>query len=68
MADAVVELNAFALLDDVRRFVRGQPEVWRRSKTDVIADGVADRSHSLIRVGGRATDLRLDAANVARAK
>jgi hypothetical protein len=56
LADTTRKLQAGALLNDVRRLVRGEPQIRRIAKSDPIARGIRERSHALVGAGGWPTD------------
>jgi hypothetical protein len=63
-ADPALELNAAALLDDVR----GGVEARRAHEGDVITGGERLRPHRLRRLRGRTASVRVDAADIVAAE
>jgi hypothetical protein len=63
-----IQLDAASLVDQVSRFMGGEPHVWRRTEADAISDRIAGRSHSLVGSGRGAADLRLRSSNVMRSE
>jgi hypothetical protein len=63
-----IQLDAAPLVDQVSRFMGGEPHVWRRAEADAISDRITGRSHSLVRSGRGSADLRLRSSNVMRSE
>jgi len=68
LADAALELDAAALLDDVGSLVCRGVEVGRPGERDVIADRERARAHRRRALGRRAADVGLDRADVVAAE
>ena len=63
-ADAPGQAHPAALLDHVRRLVRGEPQVRRRLERDMLACGEGGSAHGLVCADCRAADVRPDTRQV----
>jgi hypothetical protein len=63
-ADAALEVDAGALLNDVRGLVRGGVEIRRAGERDVVAAREAGGAHVVAGLPGGAVGVRLDAGDV----
>jgi hypothetical protein len=64
LPDVTLELNATLLLDDVRRLMRGEPDVRRLLEGDLTAPSVGAGAKLLIRPPRGAVHVRLDPGKV----